>query len=90
MEPLVDVQTEYGGEVKMGKALVIKPETCTGCHYCEMACSLVHEGECNINLSRIGIIKTQGGGTGENLPVVCQQCLDAVCAEVCPNEAYLS
>ena len=35
----------------MEKALVIWPERCTGCHACEMACSLVHEGECNLDLT---------------------------------------
>lgn len=67
----------------MEKALVIHPERCTGCHSCEMACSLLHDGECNLNLSRIGIMKTNGGGTNENIPVVCQQCRDALCADVC-------
>ncbi len=87
MESLVDVQAELGGQVTVGRTLVVNPETCTGCHYCELICSLVHEGECNFDLSRIAIFKTQGGGTHENLPVVCQQCLDPVCAEVCPEEA---
>ena len=67
----------------MNKALVIRPEKCTGCHSCEMACSMVHEGECNFDLSRIGIMKTNGGGTNENIPVVCQQCHDPICADVC-------
>lgn len=67
----------------MEKALVIHPEKCTGCHACEMICSLTHENECDLNLSRIGIMKTNGGGTNENLPIVCQQCYDPICAEVC-------
>jgi len=67
----------------MEKALVIHPEKCTGCHSCEMICSLTHENECDLNLSRIGIMKTNGGGTRENLPIVCQQCHDPICAEVC-------
>ena len=36
-----------------------------------------------MNLSRIGIMKTRGGGTSENIPVVCQQCDDPMCADVC-------
>jgi len=67
----------------MIKALVMNPERCTGCHACEMICSLTHEGECNLNLSRIGILKTNGGGSNENIPMVCQQCGEPVCAEVC-------
>jgi carbon-monoxide dehydrogenase iron sulfur subunit len=85
-------QTFFPGQTKlikegvkrlMEKTLVIHPEKCTGCHSCEMACSLLHDGECNLNLSRIGIMKTNGGGTNENIPVVCQQCRDALCADVC-------
>jgi len=65
------------------KALVLHPERCTGCHACEMICSLVHDGECNLTLSRIGIMKTNGGGSNENIPIVCQQCHDPICADVC-------
>jgi len=67
----------------MNKALVINPEKCTGCHSCEMACSLVHDRECNLSLSRIGIMKSDGGGTNENIPIVCQQCSDPFCADAC-------
>jgi carbon-monoxide dehydrogenase iron sulfur subunit len=67
----------------MNKTLVINPEKCTGCHACEMICSLTHDNECNLNLSRIGIMKTGGGGTNENLPMVCQQCRDPFCADAC-------
>ena len=65
------------------KALVLHPERCAGCHACEMICSLVHDGECNLGLSRIGIMKTSGGGTNENIPIVCQQCHVPICADVC-------
>jgi carbon-monoxide dehydrogenase iron sulfur subunit len=67
----------------MEKALVLHPERCTGCHACEMVCSLVHDNESNLSLSRIGIMKTNGGGTNENIPIVCQQCHDPICADVC-------
>lgn len=67
----------------MEKALVLHPERCTGCHSCEMICSLTHDNECNLTLSRIGIMKTRGGGTNENIPIVCQQCHDPICADVC-------
>ena len=72
----------------MDKLLVISPEKCTGCHFCELACSLSHEGMCDLNLSRIGIMKTRGGGSGENIPVVCQQCEDPICADVCIMGAF--
>ena len=28
-------------------------------------------------------MKTRGGGSGENIPVVCRQCEDPICADVC-------
>jgi Fe-S-cluster-containing hydrogenase component 2 len=68
---------------EMEKALVVNPEKCTGCHSCEMVCSLIHDKECNLNLSRIGIMKTGGGGSNENIPMVCQQCRDPFCADAC-------
>jgi Fe-S-cluster-containing hydrogenase component 2 len=67
----------------MKKTLVIHAERCTGCHFCEMICSLSHDGECNLNLSGIGIVMSNGGGTNENIPIVCQQCADPMCADVC-------
>lgn len=65
------------------KVLVINPALCTGCHSCEMSCSLIHDGKCDFNLSRIGIMKTGGGGTGENIQVVCRQCEEPICVDVC-------
>ena len=71
----------------MRKVLVIHPERCTGCRSCEMVCSLIHDSQCNLILSRIGIVKTNGGGTHENIPVVCLQCHDPICVEVCAKRA---
>jgi Fe-S-cluster-containing hydrogenase component 2 len=73
----------------MEKALVLYPERCTGCHSCEMICSLIHDDECNLALSRIGIVRTNGGGSNENIPIVCQQCHDPICAKVCVMGAIL-
>jgi carbon-monoxide dehydrogenase iron sulfur subunit len=71
----------------MNKGLVINFEKCTGCHSCEMICSLTHDEECNPTLSRLAIIKTGGGGTSENIPVVCQQCHHPFCADACVTGA---
>ena len=72
----------------MDKALVVKHENCTGCLSCEMVCSLLHDGECNLTLSRIKVVKANGGGTHENVAVVCQQCRDPQCADACEAEAF--
>jgi len=71
----------------MNRQLVIHSEKCTGCHSCEMICSLIHDHQCNLNLSRIGILKTNGGGSRENIPIVCKQCRDPLCAEACVTGA---
>ena len=54
-----------------------------------MICSLIHDDECNLGLSRIGIVRTNGGGSNENIPIVCQQCHDPICAKVCVMGAIL-
>ena len=71
----------------MGKRPFLNPEKCARCRSCELICSLTHDGECSLNLSRIRIMKTKGGGTHENIPVVCQQCSDPLCADVCVTGA---
>lgn len=67
----------------MEKRIALDPARCVGCHACELICSLVHDNECNLILSRIGVVKTNGGGTNENIPMVCQQCTHPICADVC-------
>jgi len=70
--------------VKMEKQLVINVDRCTGCRMCEMACSLEKEGECNTRYSRIKVIKMD---EGLDIPLVCLQCEDPVCENVCPVKA---
>jgi len=51
---------------------------------CEMACSLEKEGECGRIYSRIKVIKMENG---TDVPIVCLQCEDAMCENVCPAHA---
>lgn len=67
------------------RVLVIDAEKCTGCGLCEMACSLQHEGQCSAALSRIKVLRREE--LGLSLPVVCMQCVDALCVAVCPVAA---
>ncbi|MBC7078213.1 MAG: 4Fe-4S dicluster domain-containing protein, partial [Synergistales bacterium] len=62
--------------------LVIRPELCTGCQSCEVACSLYNCGEMNPLRSRISVVKWELKGFF--LPLTCLQCERAVCAQVCP------
>ncbi|MBW2653691.1 MAG: 4Fe-4S dicluster domain-containing protein [Deltaproteobacteria bacterium] len=69
----------------MEKVLVIDPEKCTGCRICEQVCSVWHEKVVNPYRARIKIIKWEM--EGKVLPMVCRQCDDAPCLEVCPMDA---
>ena len=70
---------------KKRKVIMIDPHKCTGCHSCEMACSLHHFKKCAPNYSRIRIQEFRD--TNTFIPVVCQGCDDAVCTKYCPVNA---
>jgi len=57
---------------------------CTGCHLCEIACSLFNEGMCNPALSKVSVISWE---EALDFPLVCHQCDDAPCVTACPAEA---
>ncbi len=56
----------------------IEKEKCSGCHLCEMVCSLVHLGILNSEKSAIRI-ERDDLETSENTPVVCHQCKKMKC-----------
>ena len=53
---------------------------CSGCHLCELACSLFHMGVMNPERSAIRIEKDDLE-TSANRPVVCRQCRDMKCLD---------
>ncbi len=69
----------------MEKILVVDHEKCTGCRLCEMVCSVKHTGVSDPTRSRIHIIKWPMEGF--ELPMLCQQCEEAPCIAVCPQDA---
>ncbi len=69
----------------MEKVLVVDPEKCTGCRLCEQVCSVWHEKTVNPYRARIKIVKWEM--QGKVMPMVCRQCDDAPCLEVCPMGA---
>jgi len=69
----------------MARMLYIEPSKCTGCRTCELVCSIKNEGMANPVLSRIQVIEYKYQGV--RVPMVCQQCEDAICTAVCPVEA---
>lgn len=66
----------------MDKFLTVNAEKCTGCRLCEQVCSVTQEGVSNAAKSRIRVVKWED--EGRYIPVICQQCQDAPCKNVCP------
>jgi len=56
----------------------VNRNTCTGCHLCELVCSLFHLGAINIEKSAIRIHKDDLN-TSMNTPRVCRQCKEMKC-----------
>lgn len=64
------------------KSLVTIPERCTGCHRCELSCSLFNFKVQNPALSRIHVIRKE---PYVDVPIVCIQC--GICIDACPIKA---
>lgn len=68
--------------------ILVDTKKCQGCMTCMLACSLVHEGEENLSLSRIQVIQDPF----ERFPVditleQCRQCISPSCVKACPTGA---
>lgn len=61
------------------KALVVDPVKCTGCHRCELWCSIRHEGVNNPSKARVHVIRRE---PMLDVPLVCLHC--GVCIKSCP------
>ena len=71
----------------MSEFIAVDHGRCTGCRCCEMVCSLYHFGECNPEKSAIRVTRKEKDGLVSCLPIVCQQCEEAPCLEVCSTGA---
>ena len=67
------------------KLLKIDFDRCTGCRLCELVCAVKHDQASNPTRSRIRVIKWEAEGV--YVPMACQQCEDAPCANACPAGA---
>ncbi len=63
----------------------IQKENCVGCRMCEIVCSATKEGKFIPNLARIQVAEEPLRGL--SAPVVCFQCVDAMCMRACPEAA---
>ncbi|MFQ6112184.1 MAG: 4Fe-4S dicluster domain-containing protein [Nitrospinota bacterium] len=70
---------------ELKKMLVVRPENCTACRLCELACSLAKTGTFNPTESRIQVHLFLDEPFF--VPLVCMQCTDAPCENVCPTAA---
>lgn len=70
----------------MNKFVVADSSRCIGCRTCEIACSLAHDSQSLVAgrfSPRLNVVKT----AAITLPVICHQCENAACANVCPAGA---
>lgn len=68
--------------------LVVDSKQCAGCISCMLACALVHEGEENLALSRIQIIRNIFGSYPDDIGLaICRQCAKPLCVDACPTGA---
>lgn len=65
--------------------ILANPKACQGCRACEAVCSLQHFGQVNPNATGIKI--NELNELGKFKQVICQQCIDMQCADVCPEKA---
>ena len=72
---------------RANKVIIVDPDHCTGCHSCEMACSMQHFEVCSPLYSRIRIQEFRDVNTF--IPVLCQACEDAPCIKSCPTNARI-
>ena len=78
-------QEEYA---ESSKYLVYDSKHCAGCYGCMIACSLVHEGEVNLSLSRIQIHRAVLEEYPKDIQIkVCRQCPTPLCVQNCPTGA---
>lgn len=65
----------------MLKTLVAIPDRCTGCHRCEMWCSMKRKGVINIERAAIHVLRRE---PSIDTPLVCLQC--GICLDSCPKD----
>lgn len=66
--------------------LTVDPDRCDGCRLCEMICSLKKTGDLiSPTKARVRVMKRETMGV--DIPVVCRQCEDPPCRDLCPTNA---
>ncbi|MDP8215138.1 MAG: 4Fe-4S dicluster domain-containing protein [Candidatus Euphemobacter frigidus] len=63
--------------------MTVIPELCSGCRICELVCAAKHFGVNNPKKSAIRVMVAYPHPV-IRMPIVCSQCKEPPCAEVCP------
>lgn len=69
----------------MAKMLTVDPAKCVSCRMCEVACSSNKTQAFSSSRARLKIVLYEREAV--SVPVVCYQCDEAACANVCPKNA---
>jgi protein NrfC len=70
------------------KYLICDSEHCAGCYGCMIACSLVHDGQVNLSLSRIQVHRAVLKQYPADIQInTCRQCPEPLCVINCPTGA---
>lgn len=67
------------------KALVIDVSKCSGCRMCELSCAFNKEKRVAPHMGRVNVFSDWENGL--SAPVVCAQCVEALCMKACPTGA---
>jgi Fe-S-cluster-containing hydrogenase component 2 len=65
----------------------VETHLCRDCQACTLACSLYHEGECNLGLARLRVAKDMA--RYEFAITICQHCQEPDCLPACPSDALV-
>lgn len=71
------------GSLAMNRFVIAEPTLCIGCNTCMAACTLVHKAAGLQSHPRLTVMRN----ATHTAPVLCRQCEDAPCAQVCPVRA---
>ena len=72
-------------QIEEQKVLLYDPSKCTGCRYCEIACSYYHFKQLSLEKAHLHVQFNEKNGEFE--AIYCQHCEEPVCVAVCPSEA---
>lgn len=68
--------------------ILVDKEMCAGCTACMAGCSLAHEGEINLSLSRMQVTRNPLESFPQDInQEQCRQCSYPACVEACPTDA---